>query len=94
MIEILIALLIALSTDTACELGTEVNWYDWAAEHGKTADRFMTLETDDDGDVWVYKEEDGDYLIFVFMEDIDEVLEAGRSDPHGECAVWIENPNK
>lgn len=78
-----------MSTDSACELGTPVDWYEWAEAEGDTAELVMTLETDTAGDVWLYKERDGDYLLFVFREDIDAVLDSGRSDPHGQCAVRI-----
>lgn len=90
VINVIIAILIAMSTDSACQLGTPVDWYEWADVEGDTAELVMTLETDKSGDVWVYQEADGDYLVFVFREDIDSVLASGRSDPHGKCAVRIE----
>lgn len=89
MINTIIAILIAMSTDSTCQLGTPVDWYEWADEEGDSANLVMTLETDTAGDVWVYQEADGDYLVFVFREDIDTVLASGRSDPHGKCAVVI-----
>lgn len=89
MLDIVIAILIALSTGTVCELGVETDWYAWADEHGRTAKIVMTLELPETNDVWLYQEADGDFLLFVFREKIQATLDSGRSDPHGECARTI-----
>lgn len=83
MIDLLITILIALSTGTVCDLGIETDWYSWAEAH-PDASTVMTAETDE-GDVWLY-EDNGEYLLFVFREDISDTLSAGRHDPHGKCA--------
>lgn len=83
MIELLIAILIAMSTGTACDLGAETDWYTWAHEH-QDASTVATFETDS-GDVWLY-EADDEYLLFVFKDDISDTLASGRGDVHGKCA--------
>ena len=90
MIEIVITILLAMSTGTACELGTEVDWYQWIDDNGRTAKIIMTLEPNDAQDAWLYQEVDGDYLLFVYREKIEATLDSGRSDVHGECARLIE----
>lgn len=89
MLEVVIAVLIALSTGTACELGTSVDWYKWVHENDNTAKRIMGVYPKDNQDAWLFQEANGDYLLFVFREKVDETLASGRSDPHGECARVI-----
>lgn len=89
MLQVMIAVMIALSTGTACDLGEEVNWYDWAKGEGQSAKIIMRAEPTDNQDAWLFQEADGDYLLFVFREKISDTLDAGRSDPHGECSVLI-----
>lgn len=87
MIEFLIALLLTISTGgNACELGQSVDWYEWGYSHTH-ADVVFTLESDK-GDYWLYQDGD-EYLLFVFREDISDVLASGRNDPHGKCAVVV-----
>lgn len=90
MLQMLIAILLGLSTGTACDMGTPVNWYEWSKGDGQTSRLILRVEPDDAPDTWVFQEADGDYLVFVFREKIDDVLAEGRSDPHGECSVLIE----
>lgn len=94
MIDLLIAILIALSTHTACDLGTDAgDWYTWAHDH-PDMQTVATLETDQ-GDVWLYYDELSDtYLLFVFREDVSDTLAAGRHDPHGQCVRVLTNPER
>ncbi len=94
MIQVIIAILLALSTHTACDLGTPIDWREWAnSAEAETAQRVFTIQTpfdDDLGDAWLYETPEHSYILFVFRENVQEVLDSGRSDPHGECAVRIE----
>lgn len=89
MIELLIAILLALSSGTACDLGQPVDWYDWARHHDD-ADVILTVQgVPGVADAWVYQAGD-EILLFVFRERISDVTAAGRYDPHGACARLIQ----
>ena len=90
MINLLISILIALSTGTACDLGTDAgDWYAYADAH-PDMHTVATFETDS-GDIWLYYDEPSDdYLLFVFREDVSDTLASGRSDPHGKCVRLVE----
>lgn len=85
MIDLLIAILVAMSTDTVCDLGEPVEWYTWGHEH-PDARTVATVESDS-GDMWLYHDNaTGEYVMFVFKDDISDTLAAGRGDVHGKCA--------
>ncbi len=90
MIETVIAILLALAGGTACELGTPVDWYDWAYAHPDAGVALATRDLPDVPDAWLYHDAaSDDWVLFVFRESISSTLAAGRSDPHGACAVRV-----
>jgi hypothetical protein len=91
MIDLLIAILIALKTGTACDLGQPIDdWYAYVAENPSLS-RIDKFEFGIEGvdDAWLYEVDSG-YVLFVFRERVDDVIASGRSDPHGRCARLLE----
>lgn len=84
MLEALIAILIYMAVDLPCQVGVPVSWYRWIDTEAATSSLIMTVEPQDNQDVWVYQEADGDLLAFFFA---DKLSSAGEK--HGECAVLI-----
>lgn len=81
MIELLIGVLLAISTHTACDLGTPTDYYQWIDAHPDYSVP-MTLHTDSNEDYWLMS--DGqEYYLFKFKEPIDDTIASGAS--HGEC---------
>ena len=89
MIDLLIAILVSLKLGTACDLGEPIpDWYAYASEHDMIRVDKFEFGVDGVDDAWLY--EAGDlYVLFVFRERVADVIAAGRSDPHGRCAVVL-----
>lgn len=88
MIDLFIAILIGLSTNTACDLGTSLDWYEWANNHpaAYVYKRFEFDDSENVDDVYLYRDEATDtYVLFVFKDDISDAIAAGEQ-PHGRCS--------
>lgn len=81
MIEILMGVLLAISTDTACDYGKSANYYAWVDQHPNY--HVMDLSTPEHGDYWLVDDYDGEYYLFVFAQPIADTISSGAS--HGEC---------
>lgn len=81
MIELLIGLLLAISTHTACDMGKPANYYKWVDAHPDYTVP-MTLHTDANEDYWLMS--DGqEYYLFKFIQPIEDTIDTGAS--HGAC---------
>ena len=81
MIELIIGILLAISTGTACDIGKPADYYSWIEAHPDYKVP-MTLSTPDHGDYWLMSA-DGEYYLFKFKEPIEDTIASGAS--HGEC---------
>lgn len=81
MIQLVIAVLLAISTHTACDMGKPIDYYVWVETHPDYHVP-MTLSTPDAGDYWLM-ETGGNYYLFKFAQPIDSTIASGAS--HGEC---------
>lgn len=81
MLELVIGVLISISTHTACDMGKPVDYYAWVNAHPDYTVP-MTLHTDNNEDYWLMS--DGtDYYLFKFKQPINDTIATGAS--HGEC---------
>lgn len=81
MIELIIGILLAISTHTVCDMGKPVDYYKWLDAHPDSTIP-MTLSVPGDTDYWLMS--DGtDYYLFVFKQPIDDTIATGAS--HGAC---------
>lgn len=87
MIDLILRIVLAIATRTACDLGTPADYYAWVEEHPDYRVP-LALETEDRGDYWLM-EADGEYLLFKFAEPLAETMPSGAS--HGECARIVQN---
>lgn len=81
MIELVIGILLAISTHTACDLGKPVDYYAWVDAHPDYSVP-MTLSTPADGDYWLMSDGES-YYLFKFAQPIEDTIATGAS--HGEC---------
>jgi glycosidase len=81
MINIVIAILLAISTHTACDIGKPTDYYAWVDAHPDYSVP-MQLSTPNDGDYWLMSA-DGEYYLFAFAESLDKTIPSGAS--HGAC---------
>ena len=79
MIEMLLGVLLAISTNTACDYGKPAD-YAWVDAHPYY--HVMDLSTPEHGDIWLMSDE-GEYYLFKFKQPIDETI--GSGEDHGEC---------
>lgn len=81
MIELVIRVLLAISTHTACDIGQAADYDAWVYAHPDYSVP-MTLSFPDDTDYWLMS--DGEhYYLFKFAQPIEETISSGAS--HGEC---------
>lgn len=85
MINLLIAILLAISTGTACDMGDPADYYAWV-DANPDYNVPMTLNTDE-GDYWLM-EADGTYYLFKFADD--DALD-GAENQHGACFRMVGN---
>ena len=88
MIELLLGLLLAISTNTACDYGKPADWYAWVAAHEDY--HAMDLSSPEHGDIWLMSDE-GEYYLFKFAEPIADTIASGAS--HGECFRYVGKVN-
>ncbi len=81
MLQIVISVLLAISSHTACDLGKPADYYAWVDAHPDYSVP-MTLSVPDDTDYWLMKA-DNEYYLFKFSQPIAETIDSGAS--HGEC---------
>ena len=84
MIELLLGILLAISTNTACDYGKPADWYAWVDAH--PAYRVIDLSSREHGDIWLMSDE-GAYYLFKFTEPIAATIASGAS--HGECFRYV-----
>lgn len=87
MIELLLGVLLAISTNTACDYGKPADYYGWVNTHPYYS--VMDLSTPEHGDIWLMS--DGDdfdgYYLFKFKKPIAETI--GSGEDHGECFQYV-----
>jgi len=81
MIEIVLGVLLSISTHTACDLGKPVDYYAWVNAHPDYSAP-MTISVPDDTDYWLMS--DGvEYYLFKFKQPIAQTI--GSGEDHGSC---------
>ena len=88
MIELIIGILLAISTHTACDLGKPTDYYAWVDAHPDYSVAWTWtvasgLSTREDGDFWLMTDKGDGYYLFKFAKPIDDTIATGAS--HGEC---------
>lgn len=81
MIELLIGILLAINTHTACNMGKPADYYAWVNAHPDYKVP-VQLSIPDDSDYWLM-EADNEYYLFKFAEPIEDTIATGAS--HGAC---------
>lgn len=89
MIEILLGVLLAISTNTACDYGKPVDWYAYTEAHPYY--HHWDLSSKEYGDVWLIDDYDGEYYLFVFAQPIADTIATGAS--HGKCFQYVGSVN-
>lgn len=84
MIEILLGVILAISTNTACDYGKPADYYAWVDAHPNY--HVMDLSSKEHGDIWMMDDE-GEYYLFKFKQPIDDTIASGAS--HGECFRYV-----
>jgi hypothetical protein len=87
MIEILIGVLLAISTNAACDYGKPADYYAWMDKHESY--HVMDLSTPEHGDIWLISDRDhfDGYYLFKFKKPIAETI--GSGEDHGECFRFV-----
>jgi len=83
MLNLLIMILMAMSTGTECQLGTPVDYYAWVKIHQYTVVHSFNIPNY--RPIWLMQDADGndpDMYLFVFKEK--DALNGGK-DEHGAC---------
>lgn len=88
MIDFLIALLLTISTGgDPCDLGTSTDWYSWIDAHVDAA-KVFTYEAAEPN-LWLYEGKDGEVVLFVFKEPIEDTIARGEYAAHGRCSRLV-----
>jgi len=81
MIDLLIRILLAIATHTACDIGKPADYYAWVDAHPDYTIE-ATMSIPDDSDYWLMSDSHH-YYLFKFAQPIDDTIASGAS--HGEC---------
>jgi len=85
MIELILRVVLAIATNSACDMGKPADYYGWVNAHPDYKVP-MTLSTES-GDWWLMVD-DGENLLFHFAEPLEMTIPTGAS--HGDCARMVE----
>lgn len=86
MIELILRVVLAIATNSACQMGRAEDYYTWIDAHPDYSVP-MTLSTEK-GDYWLMCAGDNDCNLFHFAKPIENTIATGAS--HGDCFRHVE----